>query len=121
MKRDMNLIREILMWAESQEHGYTGGNPDIEGYSDEEVAYHVYLMSQAGLANAIDTGSIDSESPCALLLSLTWTGHEFLDAAKDDTIWTKAKETILKPGVSMTFNFLIEWLKTEAKTKLGFP
>ena len=108
------------MWAEAQEHGYTSGNPDIEKYSDEEVAYHVYLMKQAELVNATETTSMSSESPSALLLCLTWLGHEFLDAAKDDTIWTKAKETILKPGVSMTFNFLIEWLKAEAKTKLGF-
>jgi hypothetical protein len=37
MKRDMNLIREILKWAESQEHGYTGGNPDVETESSEEM------------------------------------------------------------------------------------
>ena len=121
MQRDMNLIREILKQTEAQEHGYTTGNPDVDGYTDEQVAYHVYLMAQAGLVNATDVASMDSESPCALLLNLTWDGHEFLDATKDESIWSKAKETVLKPGVSMTLSFLIEWLKEEAKQKLGLP
>lgn len=121
MKRDMNLVREILMWAESREHGYAGSNPEIEGYSDEEVGYHVYLMEQAGLVNAADATSMDDDSPCALLQNLTWTGHEFIDASNDDSIWSKAKEKVLKPGVSMTFSLLLDWLKAEAKTKLGLP
>lgn len=44
-----------------------------------------------------------------------------IDATKDDSIWNKARENIFKPGVSFTFGLLLEWLKLEAKQKLGLP
>lgn len=43
----------------------------------------------------------------------TWKGHDFLDAAKDDTLWNKAKEKFLIPGVSFTFDILFQWLKSQ--------
>lgn len=121
MERDMNLVREILAWAKKQEHGGFNNNPQIDGYSDEEVGYHVYLMNQAGLVNACDTTSQGDNSPNALLLNITWDGYEFLDAAKDDTIWEKAKNTIFKTSSGITFDLLLEWLKAEGRQKLGLP
>lgn len=119
MKRDMNLVREILKWAEQQENGYTGGNPSFDEASDEVVAYHVHLMWEAGLINAIDSTSMESSSPDAEILSITWDGYEFLDAARDDNIWNKAKESIIKPTAGVAFDVLLEWLKAEMKQKLG--
>ena len=121
MKRDMNLVREILIWIENQEHGYVNGNPSIESYSEEEIGYHVYLMYQADLVNAADTTSQGDKSPNALLLGVTWAGHEFLEAAKDDTIWAKAKNTVLKSSAGIAFDVLLEWLKAEARKNLGLP
>jgi hypothetical protein len=40
---------------------------------------------------------------------------------RDDTVWKKAKEHVLKPGASWTFDILKEWLKAEAKSRLGLP
>ncbi len=34
---------------------------------------------------------------------LTWTGHEFLDATRSDTVWNKTKETFTTKGLDMTF------------------
>ena len=115
----MNLVREILIWTENQEHGIVGKNPEIEGYSDEEIGYHVYLMNQAGLVRASDVTARGDDSPSALLLELTWNGYEFLNAAKDDTIWAKAKNTLFKTTTSITFDLLLEWLKAEGRNKLG--
>lgn len=119
MKRDMNLVREILVWAENQEHGYVRNNPKIEGYSEEEIGYHVYIMNEAGLVKAHDFTSMNDKSPRAELLQITWSGYEFLGAAKDDTIWSKAKNTIFKTTTSITLDLLMEWLKAEAREKLG--
>jgi hypothetical protein len=119
MKRDMNLIREILLWAEKQEHGRLQGNPNIEGFSDEEIGYHVSLMEQAGLVKAFDMTSMADKSPNFILLEITWLGHEFLDASRDNKIWKKAKEVIIKPTVSISFDLLLAWLKAEAKKQLG--
>lgn len=121
MKRDMNLVREILIWMDNQEHGRVNNNPIIEGYSKEEIGYHVYIMSEAGLVKAHDMTSHGDKSPNAELLQLTWDGHEFLSAAKDDTIWAKAKNTVLKTTSSITFTLLLEWLKAEGRKQLGIP
>jgi len=119
MRRDMNLVREILMWAENQEHGFVNENPSIEGYSEEEIGYHVHLMHQASLVNAADDTAMGDKSPSALLSGLSWLGHEFLEASKDNTIWSKAKNTVLKTTSGVTFEVLFEWLKAEAKKQLG--
>jgi len=112
MKRDMDMIREILQDVENR--------GPIEGrmpcYSRPDVVYQVALMIDAGLVD----GEVHSET-MAFIRRLTWYGHDFLDAAKDDTIWNKAKEHIFKPTVSWTFSLLLDYLKREAALKLGLP
>lgn len=98
MKRDMDLVRKILLSMEDSEHGYIDGNPIFEGYTEEQVSYHVYLMAQAGLIHAADISSMSSESPEALATALTWNGHEFLEASRKPEIWSQAKELIAKSG-----------------------
>jgi hypothetical protein len=121
MKRDMNLAREILAWAIEQPHGYVNGNPEITGHTEEEVGYHVYLLHQAGLVNAANRNVSGLPSPNAQLTSVTWSGHDFADAARDDAIWRKATKTVLKEGASFTFDLLKQWLRSEAQQRLGLP
>jgi len=121
MKRDMNLVREILIWMDNQEHGRVTHNPIIEGHSEEEIGYHVYIMKEAGLVKAFDRTSHGDKSPNAGLLGLTWNGHEFLSAAQDESIWAKAKNTLFKTTASITFDLLLEWLKAEGRKKIGLP
>ena len=45
------------------------------------------LLYQAGLIDAEnDSGADDFEW---IPISLTWQGHEFLDVARNDTVWKK--------------------------------
>src|SRR5262245_45745167 len=117
MKRDMELIRQILLALEGDEkaHAKTGE------HSGEERAYHVALMIEAGLV----VGQVENDSkgnPRRYFLSrMTWAGHEFLDALRDDNLWQKAKQHVLKPGASWSFDVLKEWAKYELKQKLGLP
>jgi len=124
MKRDFDLVRKILIDMEGCESGYVG-NLEIEGYTEDQILHHVYLMGQANLLEIADITSIGSESPQALPLSITWSGHDFLDAMRDDTIWNKAKEKVLMPAgkaaVGASFSVLLGWLKYQAAEKLGIP
>jgi hypothetical protein len=47
--------------------------------------------------------------------SLTWQGHEFLNAARDNTIWKKA----LNKAGSMPISVLQEWLVQLARVATG--
>jgi hypothetical protein len=119
MKRDLDLVRKLLMAMEEQEQGYVQSELVVEGYTTEQVNFHIFLLGDAGLAKVAENTHIGSTSPSALPLHLTWTGYEFLAAAKDDTIWAKAKTTVIKPAGGVAFSVLLEWLKAEAKTRLG--
>jgi len=98
MKRDMDLVRKILLMMENEPHGYSNGRIIIEGYSTDQIGYHVYLMKQAGLVEGCDVTSHDSQSPIAMPTALTWQGHEFLDACRNESIWIKAKEKLQSIG-----------------------
>lgn len=116
----MDLIRQILIDAESR--NFENGEPhELFKASTPDEAYQIALMKDNGLVegDVTTTNLIPSE---ATIYRLTWAGHDFLDAARNDTIWKKAKDTFLKPGVSWTFSLLVEWLKQEAHNKVfGIP
>ena len=120
MKRDMDLVRQILSNAEARDFESDEPPASYQAQTVEE-AYQIALMNDAGLVQA-DYTSQAGTPVCATIFRLTWSGHDFLDAARDETIWKKAKDTILKPGISWTFSVLAEWLKQEAQKKLfGVP
>jgi hypothetical protein len=68
------------------------------------VSYHVKLLHDAGLLEATDLSDL-SES-CLAPRSLTWTGHEYLDAARNDTVWNKALSTLNDKAPSVPFEIV---------------
>ena len=96
MKRNMDLIREILIRMEDHEHGYAPNYLSIPGFTEEEIGYHCFLLNDAGLINAADDTDTGSSSPSAIPFNLTWAGHEFIANAKNENIWGQAKESIRK-------------------------
>jgi len=88
MKRDMNIIRDLLLWMEQQDEGffiYQMLPPMPDAQSTME---HVQMM--------ISGGFIDQTSQKAFRIS--WAGHEFLDKVRDEEIWQKTKEGANKIG-----------------------
>ena len=115
MKRDMDLVRPILLRIEESNNDSRLGINDLEipGYSSAEVSYHVMILNEAGLIETyhLSTMANDIWRP----KRLTWSGHEFLDAARNDSIWKKAKEK----ASSMNFELLKELLLNLARQQLG--
>jgi hypothetical protein len=98
MKLDMDLVRKILITLEEYPHGFYNEPVRIEGYSPEQIGYHVTLMEEAGLLLAIDATDMGSESPEAMPQRLTWQGHQFLNACHDEGRWAKAKDIFRQAG-----------------------
>ena len=107
MKRDWELCREILL--QTEENSDPSGMAiylEIEGYSDVEIGYNTYLLGDAGLLEVAD-GFRTMHAPWRYMpLNLTWEGHEFLDAARNESVWKKALETIGEKGIPVTFELL---------------
>jgi len=70
MKRDLNLVREILLWASNQNDAKIYENPVIEGYTAEQIFYHIHIMAQAGLVFSLETKEM-SKNPQVMLVSIT--------------------------------------------------
>lgn len=96
MKRDIELVRLILLEMESVPTYLAEPNLNFDGYSEEEVHYHVMLLDEAGLIVAIDASS--GSDLYWIPQRLTWQGHEFLEASKNNDAWNKTKEIMAKGG-----------------------
>jgi hypothetical protein len=121
MKRDMDLIRQILLAVE-QDDDATGRHEvsvNIEGHLPIKVEYHVRLAAEDGLLIAMDAGV---ESQIAVLPTrLTPAGHDFLEASRDITIWQRAKILAVKTGgesVAVLMGIMIEIGKERLKKLL---
>jgi len=119
MKRDMDLVRKILLAMENHESGFAPHPFKIEGHDDDEVGHHVYLMAEAGLIKAADATCQASASPVAIPRSITWEGHEFLEAARKPAIWDAAKRKLADAGVGCTIELLKQVLIAISKQSLG--
>lgn len=104
MKRDMDLVREILIQMEDWPNAGESRDVKLPGRTSEEISYHLGLMSGAGLIEAVDASSDDG--PAWLPLGLSWEGHEFLDAARSDAVWSKAKDLALTTTGTLTVEAL---------------
>jgi hypothetical protein len=122
MKRDMDLIRTLLLRIEAdpQFDGTYQIQPDgpgdlgITNHSYAEVAYHLNQLIDEGFMK----GSHTMQMP--LISQLTWNGHELLDDIRDPDVWRKTKERA-KTITSVGLGFLWEIAKAEVKAKLGLP
>lgn len=119
MKRDMDLVRKLVFAIEEHPSGFAPDEINIQGYSSEQIGYHLHLMLEAGLIEGSDVTCMDSASPEAMVSSLTWAGHEFADAARSDTLWNQAKAAVKEKVGSASIALLTQYLQSLAKTALG--
>ncbi|SCY27705.1 DUF2513 domain-containing protein [Nitrosospira sp. Nsp13] len=124
MKRDFDLIREILLHVEASPANVRPYRVQFPESDQDTIDEHVELLIESGLLEGNPrhrAGAplyVDME---VMVARLTWDGHDFLSSIQDDTIWRKAKATILMPSASFTFGLLVEWLKIQIKAKTGIP
>ena len=58
------------------------------------VGYHVELMEAYGLIDAAVQREWGGEVVSGSIKSLTWDGHDFLDAIRDEKVWNKTKQVV---------------------------
>ncbi len=114
MKRDMDVVRAIILAANEAEDIVHG----VEGMEPQVFAYHVQLLVEAGLLVASIQGSGKRPSRVAMVFRLTWSGHDFADSIKEDTVWNKAKEVVMKPMASWSFDILLDYLNVVARGQI---
>lgn len=103
MNRNMDLVRKILFEIEAQ-NDTLSNKIVVEGYSENEIKYHLAIMNDAGFFEATVAKISGSKYPLIVPSRLTWFGHDFLDASRDENRWNQAKGVVKKLGSSVTFD-----------------
>ena len=114
MRRDMDLIRELMLKLEAMhrkpgvvEELFAGeGEMIIEGYSADEIDYHLSLIVEAGFLATHGT----MLSGAVLFDRLTWAGHDFVGSGRSPEVWAKTKK-----GAEAAGGFTVDLLKDLAK------
>lgn len=70
VKRNMELVRQILQRVEENPHPMPWVDMDIPDQTEDEVSYHVMLLAKAGLLEANDLTT--SGEFCCKARRLTW-------------------------------------------------
>jgi len=112
MKRDMDLARAILIALEETDSANKMQQFSIAGTSEETLSYHIKLRHQAGLIEAHDGSGVNEFKWYPI--SLTWDGHEFIEVAKNDTIWKKVASRLVEKTGGLSFAVLKKLLTENA-------
>jgi hypothetical protein len=122
MKRDMDLLRDLLLISEAEAISGYGVSvaPDRFPSKDFRELYgHVGLLRDAGWVydrkGEIGGGRFH-------LPDLTMKGHDYLDTVRDDELWRKSKELSSKAGgytMELLRDIAFGFIKTQVKKLSG--
>ena len=114
MKRDMELVRKLLFLAEED-----GKDDELcEEYGQDVVAGHVAILLDAKLIVGEVVCNEVGVPVASVILRLTWAGHEFLDNARNDTIWRGVISKVKSAALTVSFDVLAELLKSGAMSEI---
>lgn len=116
MKRDINLIRDILLHCESD------GKLGIPGdHTKEEMADHAQQLLEEGLVEGVIQRNQEG-TPCGFaIIRLTSKGHDFVDATRNQKFWMKTQAYVTKNLPGWTFSILKYVAEAQIKGEIHLP
>jgi hypothetical protein len=122
VRLDRELIRILLLRLEADD----SETVDLANFSNVEI-YHLKRLEEGGYLTIGDMGSNagrvsktvvhkdpdtgeDVKSKIRLLgpVRLTWNGHDYLEAIRDENVWQKTKDAVASEGNSIAFGLFKE-------------
>lgn len=92
MKRNLDLIRSLLLKIEESEKGLDSLETALTGYTQDQIDYHLGMLIDAGYVNATCMHTLARKHFYANGLSMQ--GHDYLDSVRDEGIWKQVKEKL---------------------------
>lgn len=109
-----------MLNVEDDKYPY-GGDVRLDGVDSIICAHHVALILDAGLAEGRLIKTDDVGIVAGQIDRLTSLGHDFCEGIRQDTIWNKVKDKIIKPGAAYTISAVIEYVKISVRQQLFGP
>jgi hypothetical protein len=123
VKRDMELVREILL-AVQERTSLKTAPLILEGRDEVVVGRHLEMLFHAGLVDGTTSQPLSSPYAKVYVKDLTWAGHDFLSAMENKGVWSKIKQSFSATELAgMPLDVLkdvgVGLLKEYAKGKVG--
>jgi hypothetical protein len=125
MKLNLDLLRQLLLYVEENATRVHSELEDIriEGWTAEEVAYHVVLAASDDLIKATVDSIPDDDDPMLVHTSysvhrLTMRGHDFLGSIREPSNWEAIKAGTRKVG-AFTVGAAVDVAKAFVKMKIA--
>jgi hypothetical protein len=122
MKRDLDLIRSIMLAAETSPPGRSlcPHREAAKHLGDVTiVGEHIRLLQDAGFLEAEvdrdESGRYFSWS----IYRITNDGHDYLDSVRDETVWAKTKDNLKKVSGSAALDVVKGVAKAASLSILG--
>lgn len=118
MKRDIELVRDLLRLTEDRGHDVNNWIKDIvleKQYTEEQISHHVWLLGDGGFIELIDGSTCDGQwyrPRC-----LTWKGHEFLSDIRDKDVWERTID-LAKRGKAESLDAIWQIAKRVVQKKI---
>ena len=121
MRRDMELVRAILLQVQAKNHIET--EPVIiGGYDEDLVARHVEMLFDADMLEGHKSAQLGRGVSAITISDLSWDGHDLLSALQNDTVWSKIKQSFsakeltgmpLSVLKAVGVELMLEWAKKQ--------
>ncbi len=113
MKRDLELIRSILMWAEQNCDGkrdITAPRLTITGYTVNEIEYQLRLLRDENFIT-YEGRKLKPVTRWVHFTRLTSQGNAFLQTLQDDSIWNKITKKLKDEALTTACETAISFAK----------
>jgi hypothetical protein len=96
VKRDSDRLRFLLLYYESEPDFVIPSTSNPLFDEEEKDQYHLLLLEDQGFVTRFGENSF----------RLTNSGHDFLEAIRDEGIWQRTKNVVAETGGSATLDIL---------------
>lgn len=119
MQLDFNCVRDLLLWLEENlQYSYDGTFTTVNqlsyteaaeslGYEYEAILYTSQKLVEAGYITAYIDGSDFGVEICDYR-SITYAGHEYLNAVRNNSIWKKIFSAVSASSNAVTLELIKE-------------
>jgi len=119
-KRDLERMREILLHLEGQDSddGWIWTRSDVFYRASDD--HQIELIKQAGF---LEGGNRTKSTLVTDRLRITVSGHDYIDAIRNEGIWAETKNAVAETGGSATVEIVkslaVGFLKKKISTHTG--
>ena len=100
MKRDLDLMRDILLAIEASDGPMYLPLKTDPPRPPGEVGLQVQLLKDAGYIEAVISQIHDSPEIGGAIIRMTNSGYDYLDTVRDPKVWSQTKSVLEKVGGS---------------------